>query len=74
MSLLQAMEVPRIARIEAPTLPRQRVNRWRQGSQPYVPAAFYPQVSFLKVSGTHFCYRLSRPQGHSAAGRSLVYM
>jgi hypothetical protein len=22
-----------------------------------------------KIPGTHFCYRLSRPQGHSAAGR-----
>jgi hypothetical protein len=23
------------------------------------------------ISGTHFCYRLSRPQGHSAAGRIM---
>jgi hypothetical protein len=23
-----------------------------------------------KIPGTHFCYRLSRPQGHSAAGRT----
>jgi hypothetical protein len=22
-----------------------------------------------KISGTHFCWRLSRPHGHSAAGR-----
>jgi hypothetical protein len=22
-----------------------------------------------KIPGTHFCYRLSQPQGHSAAGR-----
>jgi hypothetical protein len=22
-----------------------------------------------KIPGTHFCYKLSRPQGHSAAGR-----
>jgi hypothetical protein len=54
----------------APTLLRQTANRWRQGCQPYAPAALYPQVSLLlKIPGTHFCYRLSRPQGHSAAGR-----
>jgi len=23
------------------------------------------------ISGTHFCYRLSQPQGHSAAGRIM---
>jgi len=23
------------------------------------------------IPGTHFCYRLSRPQGHSAAGRIM---
>jgi hypothetical protein len=23
------------------------------------------------IAGTHFCYRLSRPQGHSAAGRIM---
>jgi hypothetical protein len=33
---------------EAPTLLRQTANRWRQGSQPYAPAALYPQVSFLR--------------------------
>jgi hypothetical protein len=27
-------------------------NRWRQGCQPYAPAALYPQVSlFLKIPG-----------------------
>jgi hypothetical protein len=35
-------------------------------SQPYAPAALYPP---RKIPGTHFCYRLSRPQGHSAVGR-----
>jgi hypothetical protein len=32
----------------APTLLRQTANRWRQGCQPYAPAALYPQVSFLR--------------------------
>jgi hypothetical protein len=26
-------------------------------------------LSPKKISGTHFCYRLSRPQGHNVAGR-----
>jgi hypothetical protein len=42
--------------VKAPALLRQAVNRWRQGCQPYAPAALYPQVSlFLKIPGTHFC-------------------
>jgi hypothetical protein len=42
--------------VKAPTLLRQTANRWRQGCQPYAPAALYPQVSlFLKIPGTHFC-------------------
>jgi hypothetical protein len=55
--------------VKGPTLLRQTANRWRQGCQPYAPAALYPQVYFyfLKIPGTHFCQRLSRPQGHSAA-------
>jgi hypothetical protein len=28
-----------------------------------------PSFTHRKIPGTHFCYRLSRPQGHSAAGR-----
>jgi hypothetical protein len=28
-----------------------------------------PLFTPKKIPGTHFCYRLSRPQGHSAAGR-----
>jgi hypothetical protein len=27
-----------------------------------------PPFTPRKIPGTHFCYRLSRPQGHSAAG------
>jgi hypothetical protein len=34
--------------VEAPTLLRQTANRWRQGCQPYMQAALYPQVSFLR--------------------------
>jgi hypothetical protein len=42
--------------VKAPTLLRQTANRWRQGCQPYAPAALYLQVSlFLKIPGTHFC-------------------
>jgi hypothetical protein len=33
--------------VKAPTLLRQTANRWRQGCQPYAPAALYPQVSFI---------------------------
>jgi hypothetical protein len=28
-----------------------------------------PPLPPRKIPDTHFCYRLSRPQGHSAAGR-----
>jgi hypothetical protein len=28
-----------------------------------------PPFTPRKIPGTHFCYRLRRPQGHSAAGR-----
>jgi hypothetical protein len=28
-----------------------------------------PLLSPRKITGTHFCYKLSRPQDHSAAGR-----
>jgi hypothetical protein len=51
--------------VEAPTFCRQSAHRWRWGCQPYAPAALYSR----KIPGTHFSYRLSRPQGHSAAGR-----
>jgi hypothetical protein len=33
--------------VETPTLLRQTANRWRQGCQPYAPAALYPHVSFF---------------------------
>jgi hypothetical protein len=34
--------------------------------QPQAPAGLYPR----KISATHFCQRLSRPQDHSVDGRS----
>jgi hypothetical protein len=43
-----------------PTMSRQSAHRWRLGCQPYTPAALYLQ----KDSGTHFCYRLSKPRSH----------
>jgi hypothetical protein len=55
----------------APTLLRQTANIWRQGCQRagriLHPGSFF--FSFFKIPGTHFCYRLSRPQGHSATGK-----
>jgi hypothetical protein len=32
---------------------------------------FPPKEIFLNIPGTHFCYRLSRRQGHSVAGRIM---
>jgi hypothetical protein len=39
---------------------------WR-GRHPHAPAACPPG----NVPGTHFHYRLSRPQGHGAVGRNM---
>jgi len=44
-------------------------QRWENHkSQPYAPAAFTPG----DIPGTHFCYTLCRPQGHSAAERIML--
>jgi hypothetical protein len=48
ISLLQAVEAHRLREVKAPTILRQTANTWRQGCQPYAPAALYPQVSFLR--------------------------
>jgi heme A synthase len=52
--------------VEDPTLSRQSAHRWRLGFQSYTPAALNPQ----KSSVAHFCYRLSKPRSHGAAGKS----
>jgi hypothetical protein len=44
--------------VEAPIFSTQSAYRWRR--QPFTPR---------KISGTHFCWRLSRLQGHNSAGR-----
>jgi hypothetical protein len=45
------------------------IGTWRcQDCQPYAPAAFTPPGN---IPGTHFCYRLSQPQGHSATGKMM---
>jgi hypothetical protein len=42
------------------------IDTWRwQGCQPYAPAAFTPILLLISVK------RLSRPKGHSAAGRIM---
>jgi hypothetical protein len=41
---------------------RQSTHKWRWVSLVHRPP-------FIKIPGTHFWWRLSRPQGHSAAGR-----
>jgi hypothetical protein len=57
------VEALRVVRRRGSHIFRQSAHRCRWG-QPYAPA-FNPK----DIPGTHFCYRLSRPQGHSAAGR-----
>jgi hypothetical protein len=47
ISLLQVVEAPRVARGQG-SHTRQMANRLWQGCQPYVPAALYPQVFFLR--------------------------
>jgi hypothetical protein len=32
----------------------------------------WPPFTPRKIHGTHFCYRLSRSQGHNAAGRNRL--
>jgi hypothetical protein len=46
------------------------LENWLIGSgKRYVPAALYSQEYSKNIPCTHFCWRLSRSQGHSAAGR-----
>jgi len=43
-----------------------RQSAWERG-KPYAPSTFTPG----NISRTHFSCRLTRPQGHSAAGRIM---
>jgi hypothetical protein len=43
-------------------------NRLTDGGE-VVSLTHRPPFTPRKIPGTHFCYRLSRPQGHSVAGR-----
>jgi hypothetical protein len=51
--------------IEAPTFSLD--SRLTDGGE-FVSFTRRPPFSPMKIPGTHFCHRLSRPQGHSAAG------
>jgi len=42
-----------------------------QDSGKVVSLTHRPLLSPENTSGTHFCWRLSRPQGHSAIGRIM---
>ena len=37
----------------------------------FVSLTHRPPLSPGSIPGTHFCYRLCRPQGHSATGRIM---
>jgi hypothetical protein len=51
--------------VEAPTFSDIRLIDGGKVVSPTRRLLFTPR----KFPGTHFCWRLSRPQGHSAAGR-----
>jgi hypothetical protein len=53
---------------EKSRLPHFLDDRLRDGAE-VVSLTRRPPFALRKISGTHFCYRLSRPQGHSAAGK-----
>jgi hypothetical protein len=54
--------------VEAPIFSRQSANRWWWGCQPSCRPPFTPRT----IPDTHFCWKLGRPQGHSAAGRMSI--
>jgi hypothetical protein len=60
----------RLREVKAPTLVRQTANRWRQGCQPYAPAALCPQVSFI-FKDSWYSASLSQPQGHNVRPEGL---
>jgi hypothetical protein len=61
----QAVEALRVARGWGSNIFRHSAHRWRQGCQPYAPAAFYPPGRFLVLISVRGWVD---PQGHSAAG------
>jgi hypothetical protein len=63
LSLQHAMEAHRVVRR------RQSVdNRLTEGGE-VVSLTRRPPLTPGKIPGANFCYRLSRPQSHSAAGK-----
>jgi hypothetical protein len=67
--------------VEAPTFSRQSAHRWRQGCQPYAPAAFYPPGRFLVLISTlsgswtgdlPVCSIVPQPTTLPRAHRSLI--
>jgi hypothetical protein len=56
--------------VEAPTFSDIRLTDGGKVVSPTRRQLFTPR----KIPGTHFCYRLSRPQGHSAVGRKPVIL
>jgi hypothetical protein len=54
--------------VETSRFPHFLENRLTDGGE-VVGLNLRPPVTPRKIPGTHFCWRLSRPQGHSVAGR-----
>jgi hypothetical protein len=53
-----------------PRLPHYLDDRLTDGSE-VVSIICQPPFTSRKIPGTHFCYRLSPPQGHSESGRIM---
>jgi hypothetical protein len=53
-------------RLRLPDFKTMGTWKW-QCCQRYAPASFTPG----NIAGTHYCWRLNQPQGHSAAGRIM---
>jgi hypothetical protein len=53
--------------VEAPTFSDIRLTDGGKVVSPKLGPLFTPR----KIPGTHFCWRLTQPQGHSATGRIM---